>query len=103
MKIEIKGDSVAAALTAAVKAKTDLTGAVLTRAVLTDAVLTSIRDDFWAVLSSAPGEVAALRRAIIEGRINGTSYAGECACLVGTIANAGGCDVGHLGTLKPNA
>jgi hypothetical protein len=86
----------------------DLRGAVLTGAVLTDADLsgadlTPIRDDFWAVLSAAPREADGLRLAIIEGRINGSAYQGECACLVGTIANLQHVNYEHVPNLKPNA
>ena len=91
----------------------DLQGAVLRGAVLQNAdlrdavlrgaVLTPIRDDFWAVLSSAPKEVHGLRKAIIEGRINGSSYEGECACLVGTIANIRGVNYETLQNLRPDA
>jgi hypothetical protein len=65
-------------------------------------VLRKIRDDFWAVLSSAPNEVAGLRDALIAGRINGSTYTGECACLVGTIANVCKRDHTELDFLKPD-
>ncbi len=60
-------------------------GANLTRADLAGADLTPIREDFWAVLSAAPGEVAGLLAAVRDGRIDGTQYTGECSCLKGTL------------------
>jgi uncharacterized protein YjbI with pentapeptide repeats len=81
----------------------NLSGANLSGANLSGANLTPIRDDFWAVLSSAPAEVDALRLALIEGRVDGSTYTGECACLVGTLANARGCHYAAIPTLFPNA
>lgn len=86
----------------------DLAGAVLTRAVLAGAVLTRadlmpIRDDIFAVLALAPAEVPGLLAAIEVGRVNGTFYTGECACLVGTIANLRGLNYERLGDLKPDS
>jgi hypothetical protein len=55
------------------------------------------------VLSSAPAEVVGLRNAIAEGRIDGHSYSGDCACLVGTIANIQHCSVYEIPGLKPDS
>ena len=82
----------------------DLAGAVLTGAVLTGAVLTPIKDDLFAVLSYQPHEVPALIKALVEGRVKGSTYTGTCACLVGTLANEAHCNYERLVSgLKPNA
>jgi hypothetical protein len=39
------------------------------------------------VLAENPHEAAGVLTALQEGRVNGSSYSGTCACLVGTIAN----------------
>jgi hypothetical protein len=65
------------------------------------AELEVIREDLWAVLSLAPLEVPAIRAALVEGRVDGGTYYGECACLLGTIANARGCDSCSLESLRP--
>ena len=81
----------------------DLGDANLRGADLGDANLAPIRDDLWAVLSAAPSEVPGLLAAIREGRIDGSTYEGECACLVGTIEHVAGAPHNTLPILKPNS
>jgi hypothetical protein len=70
---------------------------------LRDADLRMFRDDVWAVLSGAPAEAAAVLAALQGGRVNGSQYAGACACLVGTIANARSCAYDALPLVVPDA
>jgi uncharacterized protein YjbI with pentapeptide repeats len=66
---------------------------------LSKANLSEIKEDLFRVLENAKPEVLGLYKALIEGRIDGTIYEGECACLIGTIANIRNVDVS---TLKRN-
>ncbi len=60
------------------------------------------RADMQAKLSIVPDEVAALRLALIEGRINGRVYEGECCCFVGTIAKEKNCKYTEIEGLRAN-
>ncbi|KDC23990.1 pentapeptide repeat protein [Bordetella bronchiseptica F4563] len=81
----------------------DLGGADLGGADLRGADLTPIRDDMWAVLSATPAEVPALIAALKAGRVDGSTYQGECACLVGTLANAREVSYSSIESLEPNS
>ncbi len=52
--------------------------------------------------SMTDAQVDRVIAALKEGRVNGSSYTGDCTCLVGTIANARHCAYNALPTLKPN-
>ena len=80
-----------------------LDGANLDRARLDRASLENIRSDLRAVLDLAPNEVLGLLGMLRAGKIDGTCYEGECACLIGTIANIRHCSYKKLGDLTPNA
>ncbi|MFM9928181.1 pentapeptide repeat-containing protein [Variovorax sp. H27-G14] len=81
-----------------------LSDANLSGAYLSDANLSGFRTDFWDVLLRAPHEIAGVRAALVEGRVDGSTYSGECACLVGTIANVRQADYSELGNgLKPSS
>ena len=68
----------------------DLSGADLSGADLRGANLQSFKADLWMILTQNPAEVGGLVKALEEGRVDGSTYNGECACLVGTIANVRG-------------
>jgi Pentapeptide repeats (8 copies) len=69
---------------------------------LDDTDLLRVREDLWRVLDQAKAEVPALLDAVRKGRVDGYLYEGDCACLLGTIANARGCRYGSLG-IAPDA
>ncbi|NJK44512.1 MAG: hypothetical protein HC933_09680, partial [Pleurocapsa sp. SU_196_0] len=69
---------------------------------LRDADLEPIKADFYLILLKAIREIAGLRRALLEGRVNGSTYTGSCACLVGTIANEREVPYNTLSGIAPN-
>jgi hypothetical protein len=81
----------------------DLYGANLYGANLRGADLDAIRDDLYEVFASAPAEVPQLLAMLRAGEIDGSVYEGDCACLVGTIANIRGCHYEAIEGLKPEA
>ena len=68
----------------------DLREADLRGANLRGANLRDVREDMIAEILKLPNELEYLRLALIEGRVDGSTYQGDCACLAGTLANAKG-------------
>lgn len=83
--------------------KANLSGADLSGADLSGADLSGFKNDFHSVLMFAPAEIAALRDKLVAGQVNGSVYEGDCACLLGTIANVRHCNYHDLGALKPDS
>ena len=74
----------------------DLRGANLSGADLRGANLRPIIADLWFILSQARREVPAMVTALRTGNVDGSTYTGTCACLVGTLENAGAVDLPHV-------
>jgi Pentapeptide repeats (8 copies) len=81
-----------------------LSGANLRGAYLRDANLSGFKTDLFDVLLRAPNEAAGVRAALVAGRVDGSVYEGECACLVGTIGKVRGVAFDELGNgIKPDS
>jgi hypothetical protein len=70
----------------------DLRSADLRSADLSSADLRQFKADLWMTLTQNRAEVPGLITALKAGKVNGSTYTGPCACLVGTIANVRGVD-----------
>ena len=46
--------------------------------------------DILFILGCLKAEVPALKQMLIDGKVDGSQYEGECACLLGSLANADG-------------
>ena len=82
----------------------NLRGAYLGGAYLGGANLKDVKEDYLSVLAVAQHEVPELYKALLSGRVDGSTYKGDCACLVGTIAHARHEDYQKLGIdLRPDS
>ena len=70
---------------------------------LRSANLGEIKADLFAVLAKSPYEVLGLLSALRDGRVDGSTYHGKCACLVGTLANLRKCDYDAIPDLRPDS
>lgn len=68
----------------------DLSGAYLSSANLSSANLSAIKEDMMDRMAGLSTEVIYLYKSLIDGKVDGSSYTGQCACFVGTLANATG-------------
>ena len=73
----------------------DLSDADLSDANLRGADLRFIKADFFMILAMGHAEVPHLISALRDGRVDGSTYEGECACLVGTLENGGATGIPH--------
>jgi len=78
----------------------NLSDANLGGANLGGANLLSFKSDIWRVLMYTKKEVAGLKKAMIEGKINGSVYSGDCCCLKGTLAKVKGCTISEAGLFE---
>ena len=74
----------------------NLRGADLKGAYLGDANLRSFKSCLWMTLTENPSEAQGVADALKSGNVDGSTYSGECACLIGTIANVKGVDADAL-------
>jgi uncharacterized protein YjbI with pentapeptide repeats len=72
----------------------------LSSADLRYADLSSIKTDVFYVLLKGKEEIAFLKKNIIEGKIDGSTYDGECACLSGTLEHGAKITNGVTETVK---
>jgi Pentapeptide repeats (8 copies) len=103
---ECEADTMKLAIDLAITKKIDLSGADLYGANLSranlsgadlyGANLSEVKRDFISVIEKMPDEIPFLYKALLDGRIDGSVYEGECACLKGTLANAKKCSVNDL-------
>ncbi len=52
--------------------------------------INSCSRDMLFIFQSLKSELPGLRKALVEGRVDGSQYEGDCACLIGTLANVDG-------------
>jgi hypothetical protein len=88
---EAEDNSIKTALEAAITEGANLKGACLKGAKnISQSYINLCSRDILFVLQHLKHEVSALRQLLIDGKVDGTQYEGECVCLFGSLANANG-------------
>jgi len=80
----------------------NLRGADLSDADLRGADLSDAKEDILKIISITPNEVPELLESLKHGKVDGSMYEGECACLVGTIANVRKCNYKEIEGIEPD-
>jgi hypothetical protein len=95
----LETESLTLCIEAAVKSRADLFGADLSGANLSGATNIDNLPQEWVrqcsrdmlfVFLHTKVELPYLRQALIDGKVNGTQYEGDCSCLIGTLGKADG-------------
>jgi len=81
----------------------DLSDAYLSGDYLNGADLRVTQDDFINILKSAKSEIPFIYKSLLDGKIDGSTYEGKCACLVGTIAHGAGVHYREIQGVEPDA
>ncbi|HEV7736234.1 MAG TPA: hypothetical protein VGO47_02535 [Chlamydiales bacterium] len=65
--------------------------------------LEPVRFDFFGRMLVLKNEVPFLKKALIDGKVDGSSYTSKCSCFMGTAAQAKGCSYELIPGIKPDA
>ena len=100
----VDGDNLSGAdLSDANLSDADLRDADLRGADLRGADLSRIKRDLFEIFAATHPEIAGLRQALADGQIDGSTYEGDCCCLVGTIARNRGCRFDAVACVQPDS
>jgi hypothetical protein len=62
-----------------------------------------VKNDLWEILLKIKSETPYLIKSLNDGKVDGSTYSGDWACLVGTIANSKGCEYNKIEGVLPDS